>query len=481
MDDSRINKQTLIDNLMDALQQIGYRDTERLEKFKEHADAIIKNFNGDTSNYRFSLKMTRFAPWSAHVDEDEYIKSWNTGKVITFNILKAINEDEKITYKGNHPDVIEEENPEPTPVPSSEPLPQTPVPLSSESVMQTSDVSLPLPPEEMVESNASDFKQTEGPLEDAHFMSEDIREEEKMTSAPSLIDVKKTIPTGIRVFINSLVNKLKSILTKKLWKSEAILPVSNDVDQIQCPSTLEEKFLQTEAQIPALSESLQVEARLPPQETHPPETPNADVPALESSANPAPMEVSAETKPKEPEQTLPQDQSNQVPAAASPEPNCSPPAKQSNRILIVNGSDMSMNEKVLVLLRKLGFEGILSYSEENYSKTVATKMLEFKDIAFVVVLLTYDGYFYLKEQKVSQAKLISNYKVIFEMGYLIGKIGRNKVFVLYPEKKNFELPSLFFDAYYIPYDKSRAWEKELIKAFTDQGFPTNDINTFQKK
>ena len=81
--------------------------------------------------------------------------------------------------------------------------------------------------------------------------------------------------------------------------------------------------------------------------------------------------------------------------------------------------------------------------------------------------------FYGKDQKAKDAKLISQPNVIFELGFMIGKFGRDKVFVLYDGKKNYELPTEFFNAYYILYDESRIWQNELAKALKDHGYLVN--------
>ena len=147
-----------------------------------------------------------------------------------------------------------------------------------------------------------------------------------------------------------------------------------------------------------------------------------------------------------------------------------PSPRLSNRILLLHGSNNEMKEKVVGVLTQLGFEIIISEDNENYSKPLTQKMTEYSDISFVVVVLSFDVYWYWKDQKPKDAKLCAHQNIVFELGYMIGKFTRNKVLVLYDEKKNFELPSNFFNAYYIPYDKERVWHTQLIKALNDHGY-----------
>ena len=60
--------------------------------------------------------------------------------------------------------------------------------------------------------------------------------------------------------------------------------------------------------------------------------------------------------------------------------------------------------------------------------------------------------------------------VIFELGFFIGKLGRNRVLVLYQEEENFEMPSDYSGVLYTPYDSSGRWQFDLIKELKACGY-----------
>jgi len=80
-----------------------------------------------------------------------------------------------------------------------------------------------------------------------------------------------------------------------------------------------------------------------------------------------------------------------------------------------------------------------------------------------VVLLSPDDMAYSREQLEIDVKPRARQNVIFELGFFIGKLGRDRVFTLYKEEKDFEIPSDYSGVLYTPYDNSGRWQFDLIK------------------
>ena len=57
--------------------------------------------------------------------------------------------------------------------------------------------------------------------------------------------------------------------------------------------------------------------------------------------------------------------------------------------------------------------------------------------------------------------------VIFELGYLMAKLGRNRICALI--KENVEIPSDISGVVYIPYDKEGAWKIKIAKEMKATG------------
>ena len=63
--------------------------------------------------------------------------------------------------------------------------------------------------------------------------------------------------------------------------------------------------------------------------------------------------------------------------------------------------------------------------------------------------------------------------VIFELGYFMGKLGRERVAALH--KEGVELPSDIHGVVYVPMDDSEAWHLKLAKEMKAAGLPI-DMN-----
>ena len=63
--------------------------------------------------------------------------------------------------------------------------------------------------------------------------------------------------------------------------------------------------------------------------------------------------------------------------------------------------------------------------------------------------------------------------VVFELGYFIGRLGRNRVCALYAE--GVEIPSDYSGVVYTKLDASGAWRLELAKELKAAGLPV-DMN-----
>lgn len=140
----------------------------------------------------------------------------------------------------------------------------------------------------------------------------------------------------------------------------------------------------------------------------------------------------------------------------------SPPPPQKKRVFVAFGRD----EKILAQV-----EAFLLRSECNpiilRNKSIPSQLLidEFVknavNLSFAVVIMTGDDVGRLNVNY-SQTMLRARQNVLFEFGYLVHLLKRNKVFVLH--EGGVEMPSDLAGLIYIPYDEAGAWRLELVKA-----------------
>ena len=144
--------------------------------------------------------------------------------------------------------------------------------------------------------------------------------------------------------------------------------------------------------------------------------------------------------------------------------------KSSNRIFIVHGHDEAMKQAVARTVEKMGLEPIILHEKPSEGRTIIEKFTDYSDVSFAIVLLSPDDMAYPKDHSPKDAKLRARQNVIFELGFFIGKLGRNRVLVLYQKERNFEMPSDYSGVLYAPYDDSGRWKFDLVKELKACGY-----------
>ncbi len=136
------------------------------------------------------------------------------------------------------------------------------------------------------------------------------------------------------------------------------------------------------------------------------------------------------------------------------------------KIFIVHGRDRSMRESVEKYVKSLGLEPILLFKQTNKGKTIIEKIERCADdCVYAIVLLAPDDYGGLKGD--IQPKLRARQNVILELGYMWGKLGRDKVAMLY--KNDVEKPSDADGIVHIPYYRKSGWKEQLKKELEGAG------------
>ncbi|MCK5242213.1 nucleotide-binding protein [bacterium] len=130
------------------------------------------------------------------------------------------------------------------------------------------------------------------------------------------------------------------------------------------------------------------------------------------------------------------------------------------KVFIVHGHDEEMKQAVARYFEKAGFEAIILHEKPNSGRTIIEKINDYSDVPFAAVILSPDDVAYSGKDKKYRARQ----NVIFELGFFIGKLGRENVFPIYKNDSNIELPSDYDGVIYIPYDKSsNDWKVKLCQ------------------
>jgi predicted nucleotide-binding protein len=140
------------------------------------------------------------------------------------------------------------------------------------------------------------------------------------------------------------------------------------------------------------------------------------------------------------------------------------PNKFSNKVFIVHGHDDNMLQNVNLFLRKLELSPIILHEQPNKGRTIIEKFVDYSDVGFAVVLLSPDDKAIANEKQINRARQ----NVIFELGYFIGRLGRDRVAALY--KSSVEIPSDYSGVLYLEFNSSENWKIQLCKELKAVGF-----------
>ncbi len=154
--------------------------------------------------------------------------------------------------------------------------------------------------------------------------------------------------------------------------------------------------------------------------------------------------------------------------------NASPATKgitlnQSTSVFVVHGHDDEMKQHVARTLSKVGLNPIILHEQPNSGRTIIEKFEINADVSFAVVLLSPDDMAFPVGGDAKRAKPRARQNVVLELGYFVGKLGRNRVFSL-KRSEDLEIPSDFSGVIYTAYDAAGQWKFELARELKAAGY-----------
>jgi predicted nucleotide-binding protein len=136
-------------------------------------------------------------------------------------------------------------------------------------------------------------------------------------------------------------------------------------------------------------------------------------------------------------------------------------------VFIVHGHDNEAKINTARFIEKLGFKPIILHEQASMGNTVIEKIEQYSDVGFGIVLYTpcdFGG----KKGNEDSFKNRARQNVVFEHGFLIGKIGRQNVCALV--KDEIETPNDISGVVYIKMDNEDAWQLKLAKELKNSGY-----------
>ena len=155
----------------------------------------------------------------------------------------------------------------------------------------------------------------------------------------------------------------------------------------------------------------------------------------------------------------------------------SPPA--SDKAFVVHGHDNEMKQAVARTLEKLGLQPIVLHEQPDKGLTVIEKFVDYSDVGFAVVCLSPDDMAHPKGSPPEKARPRARQNVVLELGFFLGKLGRQKVLALHKEVEGFEMPSDYAGVLFKPYDAAGNWRFQLVQELAACGYAV-DANKLLK-
>lgn len=148
-----------------------------------------------------------------------------------------------------------------------------------------------------------------------------------------------------------------------------------------------------------------------------------------------------------------------------------PERASSRRVFVVHGRNEAIRESVARLLERLDLDPVILHEQPNAGRTIIEKFIDYTDVAFAVVLLAGDDRGGLVSAHPNEYQLRPRQNAVFELGYFIGTLGRDRVCALYED--GVEIPSDYAGVLFIPLDPAGNWHWLLARELKNAGLPVD--------
>lgn len=135
----------------------------------------------------------------------------------------------------------------------------------------------------------------------------------------------------------------------------------------------------------------------------------------------------------------------------------------TKRIFIVHGHNSEIKEALARLIENQGLQAIILHEQVNQGKTIIEKFERNSDVGCAICLFTADDIGKANNSNKQQPRARQN--VVFEAGYFLGKLGRERVILL--ADKEVEIPS---DLQGVLYIGTGDWRFNVLKELKNLGY-----------
>lgn len=157
---------------------------------------------------------------------------------------------------------------------------------------------------------------------------------------------------------------------------------------------------------------------------------------------------------------------NQQPAAEPPVIPTPPGVFNTSQVFIVHGHDDIAKLEMSAFISSLGLQPIILHQQASSGRTIIEKIEHYSNVGFGVVLYT------PCDVGSRAGELTGSYRarqnVVFEHGFLIGKLGRARVAAVV--KGSVETPNDISGVVYVSMDHEGRWKNQLLVELRGAGY-----------
>lgn len=149
----------------------------------------------------------------------------------------------------------------------------------------------------------------------------------------------------------------------------------------------------------------------------------------------------------------------------------------TNKVFIVHGHDKAMRSDVEAFVNRVGLDAIILMEEANQGRTLLEKFEAHAEASYAVVLLSPDDIGRAASATGAEEKLRPRQNVVLELGYFIGRLGRQRVAAMVDQDRDnqVEYPTDIRGIATVPYSHTNGdWKRLLAKEFRAAKLPFDE-------
>ncbi len=139
-----------------------------------------------------------------------------------------------------------------------------------------------------------------------------------------------------------------------------------------------------------------------------------------------------------------------------------------SKVFIVHGHDGELKEAVARIVEKQGLKAVILREQISSSNTIIEKIEKYGNVSGAICLFTADDT--AKDGNGGEERYRARQNVVFEAGYFMGKLGRDRVVII--AEDGVELPG---DLNGVVYTNKNSWEIDVLKELNAMGYAI-DLN-----